>query len=88
MTSEELLALNLRQIRVSFEVCISAYEQVTRTGMIEEPQLAAAALASLDDMVTSLALAGLDKVRYDGSHVNELLRRGRELPGGSSESKD
>lgn len=83
MMAEERLTLSLRQYRVAFETVIEAFEQVRRTGQIEQPQLASAALVELDELVTSMMLVGLDKVRYDGSHVNELLRRGRALLEGS-----
>ena len=72
------LEVSLRQLRVTSSLLIEEYERLQRTGQFENPQLAAAALHEVDQMVTSLALAGLDRVRYDGSHVNELLRRGEE----------
>lgn len=75
---EAALDVSVRQLRVASELLIEEYERMVRTGQFENPQLAAAALHEVDRMVTSLALAGLEKVRYDGSHVNELLRRGRE----------
>lgn len=79
MTSERVLVLNVRQLKVAFEVALKAYEEVGRTGEIQEPRLAAAALAELGDMVTTLSFAGLKQVGFDGSHVKELLRRGEAL---------
>ncbi len=84
MTSDEALAVGLCQLKASFAVLIKAYEEVQRTGQFREPQLAAAALINIDSMVTSLAVAGLDRVGYDGSHVNELLRLGNALLEGSA----
>jgi len=80
MSDERVRALEigLRQLRVASALLIDEYERMQRTGQFENPQLAAAALHEVDRMVTFLAVAGLDKVRYDGSHVNELLRRGKE----------
>lgn len=72
------LEISLRQLRVASALLIDEYERVQKTGQFENPQLAAAALHEVDQMVTSLGVAGLDKVRYDGSHVNELRRRGEE----------
>lgn len=72
------LDVSLRQLRVSADLLIKSYEELHRTGQMSEPELAAAALYEVDSMVTSLAVAGLDRVRYDGSHINELLRRGEE----------
>lgn len=79
MTSERVLVLNVRQLRVAFDVALKAYEEVGRTGEIQEPRLAAAALAEMSDMVTVLSFAGLNRVGFDGSHVKELLRRGEAL---------
>lgn len=84
MISEEMLASNLRQLKVSFLVILRAYEDVQRTGEIPEIPLAAAAFADIENMITRLKTAGIDEAAYDGSHVNELLRRGRELLDGSS----
>lgn len=75
---DRALDVSLRQLRVASEILIDEYERAQKTGQFENPQLAAAAMHEVDRMVTYLALAGLDKVRYDGSHVNELLRRGEE----------
>lgn len=72
------LDISIRQLRVASALLVDEYERVQRTGQFENPQLAAAALHEVDRMITSLAVAGLDKIRYDGSHVNELLRRGKE----------
>lgn len=72
------LDISIRQLRVASALLVDEYERVQRTGQFENPQLAAAALREVDQMITSLAVAGLDKIRYDGSHVNELLRRGKE----------
>lgn len=72
------LDISIRQLRVASALLVDEYERVQRTGQFENPQLAAAALSEVDQMITSLAVAGLDKIRYDGSHVNELLRRGKE----------
>lgn len=72
------LEISLRQLRVASVLLIDEYERVQKTGQFENPQLAAAALHEVDQMVTSLGVAGLDKVRHDGSHVNELRRRGEE----------
>lgn len=72
------LEVSLRQLRVASALLVDEYENVQRTGQFQNSQLAAAALHEVDRMVTSLGVAGLDKVRYDGSHVNELLRRGKE----------
>lgn len=72
------LDISIRQLRVASALLVDEYERVQRTGQFENPQLAAAALHEVDQMITSLAVAGLDKIRYDGSHVNELLRRGKE----------
>jgi hypothetical protein len=72
------LEISLRQLRVASALLIDEYERVQKTGQFENPQLAAAALHEVDRMVTSLGVAGLDKVRYDGGHVNELRRRGEE----------
>ena len=87
MTSEKVLVLNVRQLRVAFEVMLKAYQEFHRTGQVEERQLAAAALTDIESMVTSLSIAGLDRAGYDGSHVNELLRRGEALdsPEGNGE---
>lgn len=68
--------VSLRQLRVAADILIEEYEHLHHTGQFTDPELAAAALHELDGMVTTLALAGLDKVSYDGSHINELLRRG------------
>lgn len=73
---DRALDVSLRQLRVASAILIDEYERAQKTGQFENPQLAAAAMHEVDRMVTYLALAGLDKVRYDGSHVNELLRRG------------
>lgn len=73
-----VLEISLRQLRVASALLIDEYERMHRTGQFENPQLAAAALHEVDRMVTSLGVAGLDRVRYDGSHVNELRRRGEE----------
>lgn len=75
---DRALDVSLRQLRVASAILIDEYERAQKTGQFENPQLAAAAMHEVDRMVTYLALAGLDKVRYDGSHVNELLRRGEE----------
>lgn len=72
------LDISIRQLRVASALLVDEYERVQRTGQFENPQLTAAALREVDQMITSLAVAGLDKIRYDGSHVNELLRRGKE----------
>lgn len=72
------LDISIRQLRVASALLVDEYERVQRTGQFENPQLAAAALREVDQMITSLAVAGLDKIRYDGSHVNELLRHGKE----------
>lgn len=72
------LDISIRQLRVASALLVDEYERVQRTGQFENPQLAAAALREVDQMITFLAVAGLDKIRYDGSHVNELLRRGKE----------
>ena len=77
--SEEAMAIGLRQLKVSFLVALQAYEDVQRLGEIQDPRLAAAAFADIESMVTRLKKAGIDEVAYDGSHVNELLRRGNEL---------
>ncbi len=82
MINERVLALNVRQLKVAFEVALKAYEEVGRNGVAEEPQLAAAALAEIRDMVSSLSAAGLDRMGFSGFHVNELLRRGGVLPHG------
>lgn len=68
----------VRQLRVASEVLINAYKELHETGEMREPQLAAAALREVDTMVNSLGIAGLDRVRFDGRHVNELIRRGEE----------
>lgn len=75
---DRAIDVSLRQLRVASAILIDEYERAQKTGQFENPQLAAAAMHEVDRMVTYLALAGLDKVRYDGSHVNELLRRGEE----------
>lgn len=67
----------IRQLRASSEVLINAYKELHETGEMTEPQLAAAALRDVDAMVNRLGIAGLDRVGFDGSHVKELIRRGR-----------
>jgi hypothetical protein len=76
---EMALEVSLSLLRVASEMLVREYEKVQKTGQFDNPQLAAAALHEVDQMVTSLAVAGLDRVRYDGSHVNELIRRGEEM---------
>jgi hypothetical protein len=76
---EMALEVSLSLLRVASEMLVREYEKVQKTGQFDNPQLAAAALYEVDQMVTSLAVAGLDRVRYDGSHVNELIRRGEEM---------
>jgi hypothetical protein len=76
---EMALEVSLSLLRVASEMLVREYEKVQKTGQFDNPQLAAAALHEVDQMVTSLAVAGLDRVRYDGSHVNELIRQGEEM---------
>lgn len=78
MTNEDALGVNVRQFRVASDVLAKEYENVHRAGQFDDPRLATDALQEVDQMVTSLLLAGLDKVRYDGSHINRLLDMGRE----------
>lgn len=84
MIPEVMLAANLRRLKVDFLVLLQAYEDVQRSGEIQDPQLAAAAFADIENLVTRLKMAGIDEVSYDGSHVKELLRRGNGLVEGSA----
>jgi len=79
MSEKSALDISIRQLKVASALLIEEYERVQRTGQFQDPQLAAAALHEVDSMVTSLAVAGLDRVRYDGSHVNRLIRQGEEM---------
>jgi hypothetical protein len=78
VTAEKALAVSVRQLAVASALLVKEYENVHRTGQFDDPQLAAAALREVDQMVTSLMVAGLDRVRYDGSHVKMLLDMGDE----------
>lgn len=78
MNDQRRLQVEVRQLKVAFEVLTVAYEELHSTGEMSNPRLAAAALHEVDRMVTSLGVAGLDRMSYDGSHVNELMRRGVE----------
>lgn len=78
MTAEDALAVSIRQLAVASALLVRECERVHRTGEFENPQLAAAALQEVDQMITTLMVAGLDRVRYDGSHVKKLLAMGEE----------
>lgn len=69
----------LRRVAVAAHTLIEAYGDLLMRGEPREPEVAAAALSSVDDLVGSLIMTGLDAVRYDGSHVNELTRREQEF---------